>query len=325
MNDLVCPACGREGRTGATWPYRCVCGGLWSARDPEAYAIPGASDREARPPTPLWEDPARPGTLWKREDLQRTGSFKDRGAAVLARLARERGASRVVVDSSGSAALAAASAGAREGLEVTVHTPGDLAPPKREALDAFGVRLVAEGTREDAAQRVLESIERDFYLSHVYHPAFHAGTATAGEEVLRQTGGAPPPVWLVPVGNGSLFLGLVQALDRAALADVRLIAVQASACPGLTGGTGAGRTRAAGIGIVNPPRREQILGALRARDGEILLVSEEEIEAGTLSLGRKGVWADPAAGAVEAALGQLEAAGARGACVAWLTGSGLRG
>jgi len=264
------------------------------------------------------------GTLWKREDLQRTGSFKDRGASVLAALARERGAGEAVVDSSGSAALAAASACAREGLRVTVHTPEGLSASKRQALQAFGARLVAEGTREDAACRVQESLERAFYLSHVYHPAFHAGTAEAAFEVFTQTGGAPPPVWVVPVGNGSLFLGLDQALTRAGVEGVRLIAVQAAVCAGLTGGI-TGRTQAAGIGIAHPPRREEILEALHRRGGEILPVSEEEIEEGTRRLAHKGVWADPAAGAAEAALGQLRERGETGPFLAWLTGSGLRG
>jgi threonine synthase len=244
---------------------------------------------------------------------------------VLAALARGQGAREAVVDSSGSAALAAASAGARFGLKVTVHTPSELSLPKREALAAWGAALVAEGTREEASCRVMDSTEHAFYLSHVYHPAFHAGTAQAAYEVLAQTRGAPPPVWVVPVGNGSLLLGLVQALDRSRAEGVRLVAVQARACAGLTAPGGRGRTRASGIGIANPPRREEILSALRSRGGDIELVTEEEIEAGTASLAGKGVWADPAAGAVEAVLARLEGRGEGGPFLGWLTGSGLRG
>jgi threonine synthase len=118
---------------------------------------------------------------------------------------------------------------------------------------------------------------------------------------------------------------LAQALEREGMKHVRLVAVQARTCPGLTAPGGRGRTRAAGIGIANPPRREEILCALRQRGGEIELVTEAEIEAGTESLAGKGVWAEPAAGAAEAALDKLQARGETGPFLGWLTGSGLRG
>ncbi len=322
MSDLLCVACGRPSRTAAIYPARCVCGGLWSAADPSLYAIRGA---DVGAPTPLWSDPVDNDLLWKREDLNRTGSFKDRGAAALAAVAVWAGATRLVVDSSGSAALAAASAAARAGLPVTVHTPGDLPPAKRHALEMMGACVVAEGDRRAAAARAAEAAVREFYFSHVAHPAFSEGTGRSAIEVLAQCGGEPPATWVIPVGNGSLFLGVAHALERLDRRDVRLVAVQAAACPGLRCPGAGGGTRATGIAIADPPRRDEILAALAGHGGEVIEVDEAEIEAAHTALGRRGVAAERASAAALAAVRTLRDAGEREPVLAWLTGSGLRG
>lgn len=321
MNDLRCPACGREAATGVTYPYRCLCGGLWSAAG-GAYRDLLAEAR--RVPTPLWRDPQRPDVVWKREDLGPTGSFKDRGAAVLIGLAASVGARNLIVDSSGSAALAAASACARHGLALTVHTPEGLSTGKRDALECLGATLVAEGTREAASQRARDAAHRVFYASHVYHPAFHAGTAEAAGEALDQLGSEVPALWVLPVGNGSLLLGVAAALHRGGRAGVRVVAVQAAACPGLRKPGAGGTTRASGIGIADPPRRAALLQALERMHGEVVEVSEEAIGEAVTGLGRRGVCAEPAAAAAAAGLDLLRARGETAAALVWITGSGYR-
>lgn len=322
MNDLVCAACGRESRTAAIYPARCVCGGLWSAREPLLFSV---GDEAAQAPTPLWPDPVDRDLFWKREDLNRTGSFKDRGAEVLAAVAVRAGATRLVVDSSGSAALAAASAAARAGLPVTVHTPGDLPPAKRHALEMMGACVVAEGDRAAAGARAVEAAAREFYFSHVAHPAFFEGTGRSAIEALVQCGNRPPRTWIVPVGNGSLFLGIAHALERLDRRDVRLMAVQAAACPGLRRPGTGGTTRATGIAIENPPRRDEILGALALHGGNVIEVGEEEIEAAYTALGRRGVAAERTSAAALAGVRALRDAGEHEPVLAWLTGSGHRG
>ena len=319
MNDLRCPACGREGRTGPTYPYRCLCGGLWSMTDPGVYPV------EATWTTPIWPDPIDPDLLWKREDLGVTGSFKDRGAAVLVPLAARCGADALLVDSSGSAALAAASAAARAGLPITVHTPARLPGHKRDALEMLGARVVAEGTREAAAVRAIERADREFYVSHVYHPAFHLGTARAGTEVLEQLKGRVPSRWVVPVGNGSLLLGLARALAGVRNPAVRLVAVQAESCPGLERPGAAGTSCASGIAIGNPARRGEILEAITRHHGEVILAGEQEIRAARETLGRRGVVVEAASAAALVAVERLRARGETGPILGWLTGSGFRG
>jgi threonine synthase len=295
------------------WEIRCACGGLWTAHA-EAPRVP-------LPPTPLWPDPGDPDLVWKREDLNATGSFKDRGAVVLAEVARRAGAERLVADSSGSAGLAAAAAAARVAIPITLHVPANVPAVKRDALTTLGATLVAEGTREEAAERAAAERRGAFYFSHVFHPAFHAGTAEAAVETLAQ--GAPATTWVLPVGNGSLLLGLDRALNRLET-DVRLIAVQSAAAAGLRLPRTRGGSAAAGINIGNPPRRAELIALLARRRGRILEFSETEIEAARASLGRRGIAAEAAAAAAEAGVRRLREEGLEGPMLAFLTGSGIR-
>jgi threonine synthase len=317
--DLRCRACGEETVTGPTYPPRCRCGGLWEAVDAGRYldGLPAA------PPTPLWEDRELPGR-WKREDLSRTGSFKDRGAEVLVRVAAQAGARRAVLDSSGSAALAGAAAAAEAGIALTVHVPASVPTEKRSTLVLFGARVVAEGTRADAAKRALGEATEAFYLSHVHHPAFMAGTSRLAGEILGQLRGRPPATWVMPVGNGSLFLGLDAGLRAAGVSGIRFLAVQATACPGLRAPGNAGTTAAAGIAIADPPRREEILQALSRRDGEVLEVSEAEIDRARDHLWRRGAAVERASAAALAGMWRLPER-ERADVLAVLTGSGHRG
>lgn len=322
---LRCGRCGEEADAGPTYPPRCRCGGLWGAVvDPDA---PPAYDREraGMRAIPLWPDPIDPGLFWKREDLNPTGSFKDRGAESLVLAARRAGATSLVLDSSGGAALAAARVAAREGLPLTLHIPGDASPSRRHSLGMFGATVVAAGSREDAARRAATDAAHAFWFSHVMHPAFFLGTAESGREVLETPGRASGEAWIVPVGNGSLLLGLDMALARGRRTDIRLVAAQTAACAGLVDEVRRGTSCAAGIAIANPPRREEILGALRRRDGEVLVVTEDEITDAWYALARRGVLAEPASAAALAAARRIRERGGRAPLVGWLTGAGSRG
>lgn len=321
--DLRCGACGREETSGPIYPATCACGGLWRAVDPAIY-LEGLPDDLAHR-TPIWRDPRDAALLWKREDYSRTGSFKDRGAVVLAAWARKCGAKRLVADSSGSAALAAASAAARNGLPLRVHVPGTLPRERAEVLSAFGAEVVALGTREDAAARALEESASAFYASHVHHPAFTAGTSLAGLEALAQLGNGTPSWWVVPVGNGSLLLGLAQALERAGRRDIRWIAVQAAACAGLLRPGVHGATAATGIAIADPARRVEIMTTIERSHGAVLEASEDDLARAREALWHRGAAVESASAAALVGVEQLRARGERDPILGFLTGSGHRG
>ncbi|MEU2014236.1 threonine/serine dehydratase, partial [Nocardia sp. NPDC019302] len=146
--------------------------------------------------------------VWlKCENLQRTGSFKPRGAynriANLPQEARERG---VVAASAGNHAQGVAWSAAALGLTSTVFMPIGASLPKLMATKAYGaqVRQVGE-TIDESLDAALEFADRSgATLIHPFdHPDIVAGQATVGTEIAEQL----PEVGtvLVPTGGGGLL------------------------------------------------------------------------------------------------------------------------
>jgi threonine dehydratase len=165
----------------------------------------------------------------KAENLQRTGSFKIRGAVnKLATLGEAERRAGVVAASAGNHAQSVAWAAREAGLRATIFVPLDAAMAKVEATKGYGadVRMVGESL-EDAvaeAQRVVEETGATFV--HPYEDeAVVAGQGTIGLELAEQVPDAETV--LVPVGGGGLAAGIARAL-RAALPDVKVVGVRSA-------------------------------------------------------------------------------------------------
>jgi threonine dehydratase len=180
--------------------------------------------------------------LWlKAENLQRTGSFKIRGALnALALLAPERRAAGVVAASAGNHAQGVALAARELGLEATVFMPATAAIPKVEATRAYGadIRLGGEdlGAAVDAATAF--AAETGAWFVHPYDdPAIVAGQGTLGLELADQVPDAGTVV--IPVGGGGLIAGSSLAL-RSRLPGLRIVGVQSAAVPTYVASRAAG-------------------------------------------------------------------------------------
>lgn len=284
--------------------------------------------------------------LFKVEGANPTGSFKDRGAAVLVAVLRSLGARAVTDDSSGNAGAALAAYAARAGMRAVLYVPAHASGPKLAQIMAHGAELVrVAGPRERAAEAVTQACQADpglVYASHNASPYFPPGLATVAYELFEDLGAQVPDHVVVPVGGGGLLLGLADGFTR--LRDMGwtdrvppVHAVQPAACAPIvrawvTGGAprepAPGQTVAEGTRIPNPSRGQQILATLRAAGGEAVAVEEEGILAARLSLAREeGLYVEPTAALGYAALPQLVAHGAirRGErVVVVLTGCGLK-
>jgi len=182
------------------------------------------------------------GPVWlKCENLQRTGSFKIRGAYVrIARLSdaeRERG---VVAASAGNHAQGVALAAQLLGTTATVFMPASAPLPKVAATRAYGAQVQLEGSTVDDALRAAAAFaeQTGAVLIHPFdHPDVIAGQGTVGLEVLEQC----PEVKTVVVctGGGGLVSGIAAAI-KGLRPDVEVVAVQASGAaafpPSLTAG-----------------------------------------------------------------------------------------
>jgi threonine dehydratase len=164
----------------------------------------------------------------KCENLQRTGSFKIRGAYVrIARLEPSERAAGVVAASAGNHAQGVALAAEFLGAKATIFMPEGAPLPKVAATKAYGADVQLVGATIDeslvAAQRY--SAERGAVFVHPFdHPDIIAGQGTVGLEILEQVPDARTVV--VPVGGGGLISGIAAAV-RGGKSDVAVVGVQA--------------------------------------------------------------------------------------------------
>ena len=169
----------------------------------------------------------------KCENLQRTGSYKIRGAYNrLARLTDEEKARGVVAASAGNHAQGVAFAARELGIKATIFMPVGVPQPKLAATRGYGADVVLRGTTvEEPLRAAAEFSEK---TGAVLIPPFDhidvvTGQGTLGLEILDQVD--DPDTVIVPIGGGGLISGVASVLkQRAALEGrrVRIIGVQAS-------------------------------------------------------------------------------------------------
>ena len=273
---------------------------------------------------------------FKLEYLNPTGSFKDRGMAVMLTALRAIGVREAVEDSSGNAGASFAGYAARAGIRARVFVPAQASGPKRVQIAAHGAEVVpVEGPRSKAAEAVqAAAASGSYYASHIYNPLGLAGNATAAYEIWEQLGHAPESI-VLPVGHGTLLIGLHRgfiALKAAGLIErlPRLVGVQAMACAPLWAVQNYGRdglawvtegeTIAEGIRVVHPLRGDAVLAAIAESGGTMLAVDDPAIQVGRDSLARLGFYVELTSAVVWEALKQVP-----GEVVVMLTGHGLKG
>jgi threonine synthase len=360
VNGLVCTSC-RAAYPLNDPRWRCECGGLLEVRFRARFdkkkiarrkptmwryreAIPVAGDDHVvsfeEGMTPLVPVDLGPGELLlKLEQLFPTGSYKDRGASVLISKAKEMGVSRVVEDSSGNAGCAIAAYAARAGIECEILVPESTSPGKLAQILFYGAALRRiPGSREDTAKAALAAAQNAYYASHSWNPFFFQGTKTFAYEVWEQMGCRAPDALLLPTGNGTLLIGSCigfRELKENGLIDriPRHIAVQAENCAPLLAMFRDGldsvpaietrETIAEGVAIAAPVRGKEIVDIVRETGGEILAVSDAEVEEALMLLGRKGLYVEPTSALPVAAFLRYPRVRS-GVVVVPLTGHGLK-
>lgn len=167
--------------------------------------------------------------LIKCENLQRTGSFKIRGAYNrIARLTPEEKAAGVVAASAGNHAQGVALAATLSDTKSRVFMPEAASLPKVEATKRYGADVVLTGIDFGAAfQAALDYAEESgaIFVHPFDHPHVIAGQGTIGLEIMEQAEKVRTVV--VPIGGGGLISGIAAAL-KAKDPDIHIIGVQAS-------------------------------------------------------------------------------------------------
>ena len=219
----------------------------------------------------------------KLEHLQRTGSFKIRGAtnriALLEEAEREAG---VVAASAGNHAQGVALAATKAGVDATVVMPEYAPISKVNATRSYGAEVILHGVDYDAAADYAHEIEREEGRTFVHafdDPAVMAGQGTIGLEIAEQCPDVETVV--VPIGGGGLIAGIATAIE--AVTDARVIGVQAegaaSAAESLREGEVVERDSVDTIadGIATRKIGEATFEVIRERVDEIVTVTDAEI------------------------------------------------
>ncbi|MGH3365041.1 MAG: threonine ammonia-lyase [Nocardioidaceae bacterium] len=248
--------------------------------------------------------------LLKCENLQRTGSFKIRGAYLrMSRLSPEERAAGVVAASAGNHAQGVALAAGLLGIKATVFMPGGAPIPKEKATRGYGADVVFEGqTVDDALVRAKAFAEETGAI--LIHPFDHfdivTGQGSCGLEIIEQS----PDVEtvLVPTGGGGLLAGIATAI-KGLKPGVRVVGVQAEGAAAYPRSLAEGHpvaleamsTMADGIAVGRPG--DVPFRAISEHVDDVVTVSEESLSRALLMLiERAKLVVEPAGAAAVAAL-----------------------
>jgi threonine synthase len=322
-----------DGRTRSLWRYRAVL--------PVDIAKPISLGEGC---TPLvqqaWGD-LRPH--FKIEWFNPTGSFKDRGSAVMLSFLRQIGVDAILEDSSGNAGSSMAGLGAAGGMRVKILAPASTSPAKIAQVRAYGAEIqLVEGPREESEAEAIRQSNETFYASHNWQPFFLEGTKSLAYELWEDLGFRAPDNVVIPVGAGSSLLGCAfgfrELMKAGQIAKLpRLFVTQPLNCSPIDASFKAGvdtpvprevrKTIAEGTAIRHPMRLREIVDALRESGGGTVALTEDEIIAALRRLARQGLFAEPTSASAAAALDKLSDAGsikANETTVVLLTGNGLK-
>jgi len=322
------------------WPPHSTERSIWRYRQ----VIPVGSARPVslgEGTTPLVEGPD--GFAIKCEYVSPSGSFKDRGSSVLITGMRDAGIDDVFLDSSGNAGASMAMYAAAAGIRCEVLVPASTPEAKTRQAEAHGAIITRiDGPREAVARAARGLADTRTYASHNWQPLFIHGTKTLAYELVEQCGANLPDHIVLPVGYGSLLMGLRLGFSEMLCAGIigalpRLHAAQAAACAPIqaafaadahdVNAVTAGATVASAIASSAPIRGRAIMAALRTSNGTAVAVPEAEIMPAWQRLARAGFYTEPSSAVAFAAARRLRAAGTIGAAdsaVVVLTGSGLK-
>ena len=229
--------------------------------------------------------------LWaKLEMMAPTGSFKDRGSSVLVSAALEAGVSEFVEDSSGNAGASLSAYAAAAGITAHVFYPDSAAQGKVDQIGIFGATLhPTPGPRHAATDAAVAYVSEHGlpYLSHNLSPYFLEGMKSFSYEVVGSAAASLTDI-VIPVGNGSLLIGMFKGFEELTAAErigaaPALHVVQADAVRPLVAALADekwafdpnAKTVASGISVSHPPRLQQCVDVVRLSGGTGIAVDDD--------------------------------------------------
>lgn len=253
---------------------------VWKARE-EVYGLIHVTPVLT---SSLLNDRCGSSIFLKAEHLQKTGSFKIRGAANKVKQAAREGVKSVTAASSGNHGQAVAYIAREFGLPAVIVVPEDANPAKVAAIEAYGARVENCGTT--SAERIsrAEELARETggtYIPPYDDPFVMAGQGTCGLELIEQV----PDVEtiIVPVGGGGLISGILAAIKETK-PTVKVIGVEPESANDTFLSLQAGRimsiasTATIADGLRTSQPGELTFPVLQKYVDDLILVSEQDIK-----------------------------------------------
>jgi len=246
---------------------------------------------------------------FKLENLNPTGSFKDRGSTVLIstlhRLIERPG--YISEDSSGNAGASIAAYAARAGLKTKVFVPNAASSLKLRQIQLYTAEVTkVTGDRSRAAAEAQKPEDMKFYVGHILHPLFRDGIRSLAYEIAEQFAWKAPEYVFLPVSAGTLLLGVVGGFRYLVNSNVldsmpKIVACQTKQVSPLYHRlknlhyTPPERITSIADALVsvNPPLLELMTKNLREANGDSVVVEEHEIRRASVELVRSGFLVEP--------------------------------
>lgn len=361
--ELICKSCGNKYNYEEKLDrYECICGSpLWLDFNPlfckedirkEDFSIwrydkafPFKKDEHTisfqEGLTPLSRSMFRnKEILIKMDSLLPTGSFKDRGTAMVINELKRLGVKNITEDSSGNAAASVAAYCAKSGIKCNIFVPLGTSEGKLIQAKKYGANIYEiPGSRDDVEIAARKGLEGSTYAGHNWHPYFIQGTKSVAYEIWEQMGYKAPDHVVCSVGNGStligMYLGFQELFNSNEIQKVpKLHGVQSENCntvyriyKGLSEDYLVKPTIAEGIALYKPSRRYEILICVKETNGTMVSVPENEIIDSFNEMASAGFYMEPTSATAFAGLGQIfknEIISKEESVVITLSGMGLK-
>lgn len=229
---------------------------------------------------------------YKCENLQKTGSFKVRGACnKIANLTEKEKASGVIASSAGNHAQGVALGAKMNNIEATIVMPSTAPLAKVTATKSYGANVVLEGLVYDDAYAKAVELQKETGATflHPFNDEYViAGQGTIGLEIFEQMNNKVDTI-LCPIGGGGIIAGVAVAA-KALNPNVKIIGVQTANIPSMHESMKAGKVTTAfkstsvADGISVKTVGELTFSIVKDLVDEVVLVEEDEIAEGLLFL-----------------------------------------
>jgi len=255
---------------------------------------------------------------FKLENLNPTGSFKDRGSATLMsalHMSIKRARGSITEDSSGNAGASVAAYATRAEVKAKIYVPENVSGPKLTQIEFSGAEVVkVRGTRGKVAEEAQKAKGSKFYVGHILHPLFRDGIRSLSYEIAEQFDWHVPERIYLPVSAGTLLLGVISGFKHLVNSNMGASPPKIVACQtrqvsplyhrfkGLKYKPPERITSIADALVsVNPPLLNIMIKYLKEADGDAVMVEEDEISNAFVELARKGFFVEPSSAVAYAA------------------------